>query len=80
MNERLKNLIETYMIRAGKNAALKLAGEAGCGVRMIYAIKNEGRVPKPAVTYRIVKACGVTEDEALRMSQESASTPARDTA
>lgn len=69
MSERLKDMVETYLIRAGKNGAFKLASEANVSVRLVYNVKNEGHVPKPEIAHRLAKACGATEEDALRIAK-----------
>lgn len=70
VSERLQKMIEVYFEGAGKNASSKLCVAANCAQRTIYAIKNEGHVPTPAIAYKLAKACGHTDKEALKLSQE----------
>jgi hypothetical protein len=70
MGERLKDMIETYIIRAKRGGAVKLSIEAACGLRVIYNIKNEGHVPSPQIAYRLAKACGANEKEALAIAKQ----------
>lgn len=70
MNERLKELVERYMIRAGGNAAAKLSIAAKCSQRLIYDVKNNGHIPKPDTAYRLAKVCGLNEQEALDLARQ----------
>ena len=69
MSGRLKDLVENFMLRT-ENAAAKLSVAAECGVRMVYKVKNEDYVPSPPTPYRLAKACGASEDEALDIAKE----------
>lgn len=70
MNERLKRLIETYLIQAGANGIPKLSIASGCSQRLIYRIKNEGHVPRSSQIYQLALACGLREGEALALARE----------
>lgn len=69
MTERLKDMIETYVINAGENGVMKLALSARCSLRLVYKVKNNGHVPKPEITYKLAKACGATEEDALNLAK-----------
>lgn len=69
---KVHDLVETFLIRAGKNAVAKLAIAAGCSERVIYNLKN-GHLPKPEIVYRLAKACGLNEDDALALAKGCAS-------
>lgn len=69
MSERLKDMIETYLIHAGTNGAWKLSTAANVSMRTVYLVKNNRHVPKPDVAYKLAKACGATEEEALALAK-----------
>lgn len=79
MSERLRDLVETYLIRMGRRAEVKLAAEAELSPSTIRNVRN-GHIPSPETTYRIALACGLTPEEALLIAKECSLERARETA
>lgn len=75
---KLRDKVETFLVKTGKSAKEILAIKAGVSPSTIAKIKN-GRVPLPSNAYRLAVACGCGEEEALEIARECSSL-AKDTA
>lgn len=72
MSERLKGLIGDYLLRTGKNARAKLAVASELSVSTVTAIMRDDHVPQPYNIVKLALACGLNEQEALRLAREVA--------
>lgn len=68
MSERLLELVDGFIIRAGRNGVESLAMKAGVSASMIREVR-EGHVPLPQNIYRLALACGCSDEEALAMAK-----------
>lgn len=72
MTERLRQLINDYVVKAGKNAMAKLSVESDVSLRTLYLIRNEGHVTSANNVLKIAVACGLSEEDALELAKDSA--------
>ena len=73
-------MIETYLIQAGKSGVTKLAMTANCSPRIVYQVKNDGHIPRAEIVYRLAKACGLSDEDALALAKGCAPAQATDQA
>lgn len=80
MSDRLVDVIEKYLLKAGKNGKAKLAVAAGISTWTVSKILRGRYVPKPANVFQIAVACGLTPSEAEALASEASEMAARETA
>lgn len=73
MTQRLKERIETFIIKNGSAAKLDLAKAAGCSLRTLERWLNGETAPDGHERYSLALACGLTEAEAMTLAREDAS-------
>lgn len=77
MSERLRQMVRTARIRAGRNGRVKIAQESGLSVSTLVAVERDGHVPLAQNTYKLAKACGLEDAAALRFADECAAEKAK---
>ena len=67
MSERLKKMVSDALITKGIKA---LQDGSGLGEQTIREISEGHRFPRRKTAYRLAKACGAEEEEALALARE----------
>ena len=80
MNVRLKEMIQEFEMRAGRNGKAQLSIASGLSFYTLKRIENEGHIPRPQSVVQLALACGLTEEEAFALARECSSEKAGVTA
>lgn len=75
MSERLRQLLTAALIKQGM---AHVSRESGLHENTVRALANGESRPRPNTVYKLAKACGLDEAEALKLAEEcSAERPKR---
>lgn len=71
MSNRLKDLIDTYLVKHGNNGFVLLGQVLDRDAKTIRRWKDGGAVPNAHLAYKLALACGCTEEDALSVAKEA---------
>lgn len=80
MSAQLVKLMKEVIIREGSTGRMKLALAAGRGEKMIERYLKGTSAPGSDVVYRIAKACGCSDKDALALASKASNERAKETA
>jgi hypothetical protein len=83
MSDRLREIIQCHLVKAGKEGRARLCLEAEISLSTLsgYLGKRAHQsTPRPETAYRVALACGCTQEEALELSKECSSEAKENTA
>lgn len=76
MSGRLRDVVGQYLVKAGRRARISLCETADVSrsaLDNIIGNRTKPYVPSAAVAYRLAKACGCSEEDALSIANECSS-------
>lgn len=80
MTQRLLELMNTAVLKEGPSGKARMAGVIERTERMVDRYMKGQSVPTPSLAFKLAKACGATEEEALDIAKECSSERCRETA
>lgn len=81
MSDRLKNLIQKYVDRVGKNGRARLAVESGVSLTTIsHFMTDNAPLPTADTIYRLALACGCNREDAQELVMDGVTLRAKEPA